>query len=239
MKLPLPYYDDGTVMLYCGDCLEILPALTSGRMVADHAITDPPYEKEAHTKQLRQVASTERKIDHAPLPFAPIGNAARRYVADHLAAAVRRWTLVFCQIEASQRWALDLTAAGSRYIRTAIWRKPNGCPQFTGDRPGMGYETFVACHSDGACRWNGGGRHGVFTHNIIQGQHPTEKPIALMRELVELFTDPGELILDPFAGSGTTLRAAKDCGRRAIGIEINERYCEIAAERLSQEVLAL
>jgi site-specific DNA-methyltransferase (adenine-specific) len=65
----------------------------------------------------------------------------------------------------------------------------------------------------------------------------TEKPIELMRELVSLFTDPGELILDPFMGSGTTLRAAKDLGRRAIGIELEEKYCEIAVQRLAQEVL--
>ena len=67
--------------------------------------------------------------------------------------------------------------------------------------------------------------------------HPTVKPIALMRYLCRLITPPGGTILDPFMGSGTTLRAAKDLGRQSIGIEIEERYCEIAARRLGQEVL--
>jgi site-specific DNA-methyltransferase (adenine-specific) len=69
--------------------------------------------------------------------------------------------------------------------------------------------------------------------------HPCPKPLGLMRWLVARVSKPNETVLDPFMGSGTTLLAAKDMGHRAIGIEIEERYCEIAAKRLSQEVLPL
>lgn len=69
--------------------------------------------------------------------------------------------------------------------------------------------------------------------------HPTQKPIKLMRAVLGMVTGDGDVVVDPYCGTGTTLRAAKDLGRRAIGIEIEERYCDIAARRLSQEVLAL
>lgn len=69
--------------------------------------------------------------------------------------------------------------------------------------------------------------------------HPNEKPLALVKKLVTLGTQPGETILDPFAGSGTTGRAAKDLGRKCVLVEREERYCEIAARRMRQEVLAL
>ena len=65
--------------------------------------------------------------------------------------------------------------------------------------------------------------------------HPTQKPLDLMRWCIDQASEP-TIILDPFMGSGTTLRAAKDLGRKAIGIEIEEKYCEIAVNRLKQEV---
>ena len=68
--------------------------------------------------------------------------------------------------------------------------------------------------------------------------HPTQKPLAVFRQIILWYSDEGCTVLDPFMGSGTTLRAAKDLGRKAIGIEIEERYCEIAAQRMSQSVLA-
>jgi DNA modification methylase len=88
--------------------------------------------------------------------------------------------------------------------------------------------------------WNGGNNRSnilEFQKVIPQaGDHPTPKPESLMRQLIEDNSNPEDLTLDPFMGSGTTLRAAKDLGRKAVGIEIEEKYCEIAAKRLSQEV---
>jgi hypothetical protein len=77
---------------------------------------------------------------------------------------------------------------------------------------------------------------GVFGEN---NGHPCPRPIDTMRHICAIASPVGGTILDPFMGSGTTLRAAKDLGRKAIGIEIEERYCEIAAKRMSQEVLPL
>lgn len=114
--------------------------------------------------------------------------------------------------------------------------KPDAQPQLSGDRPATGYEAILAMHTRGGSRWNGGGRAGVFICSVAsrkkQTAHKTEKPLKLMRELVDLFSDPGELVLDPFAGSGTTLAAARSLHRQAIGIEIDPAYAAMAARRL-------
>lgn len=230
-----PYYEDkrAGIVIYCGDCRDVMAGLAW-----DSVITDPPYEVEAHTMQRRILRPTVGKTDRVakvePLDFAPMDAETRLAVAA-LLGRTPRWVLAFCQIEGAPIWRAAFEGCGLVY--------PDGMPQYSGDRPGTGYEAFVTMHAPGASRWNGGGRHGVFVVNKADGwgktgaPHPTTKPEKLMRELVSLFSDPGETILDPFMGSGTTLRAAKDLGRRAIGIEIEERYCEIAAKRLSQEVL--
>ena len=77
----------------------------------------------------------------------------------------------------------------------------------------------------------------MWTWNKENGAHPTQKPVGLVAKLIRLFGDEGGTVLDPFAGSGTSLLAARDCGCKAIGIEREEKYCEIAARRLSQGVL--
>ena len=227
------YYEDESVQLWLGDCRTILPMLAP----VDHVITDPPYEAEAHTQGRR--GNTPRDGDGAfsatrPLDFAPIDAEVRQHVGGLMATLSQGWVLVFCQVEAAMLWRDALQPA--RYSRTQIWRKPNAPCQFTGDRPGMGYESIVTAWAGiGRSRWNGGGSHGVYEYMTARHEsgHMTEKPLDLMLELVEKFTDPGETILDPFAGSGTTLLAAKQLGRKAIGIELSEAYCKTAVERLT------
>jgi len=122
-------------------------------------------------------------------------------------------------------------------VRTCIWDKVDGAPQFTGDRPAAGAEAIVVAHQPGKKEWNGGGRRNVFRYEV-NGQrgdkpHPTTKPLPLMRELVELFTDRDELVLDPFAGSGSTGVACNQLGRRFLGWELSAEYHAIAERRLS------
>jgi hypothetical protein len=243
-----PYYEQDGIVIYHGDCLSVLPALAQ----VDHVITDPPYEEDAHSKGRRVKRSGVEALDkwayidkkgtprYESLPFAPIDEATRAAVAAHFGRIARRWVIAFCQAEAAHIWERELVAGGLARRRWCVWTKPGAQPQFSGDRPGVGYETIVVCHAKGRSRWNGGGRVGVFEYPKPNGHglpHPTTKPEALMCELVALFTDPGETVLDPFAGSGTTLVAAKRLGRRAIGIEMNEAYCEVAAKRLAQGAL--
>jgi DNA modification methylase len=239
MTLPKPYYEEEGIVIYHGDCREILPHLPK----VDLVLTDPPYESEAHTLQ-RRVKREGGVMDVEPLSFAPMDTTTRLLVANHMGKLAKRWVLTFCQVEAAPLWRKDYELGGLHYKRTCIWVKPDGMPQYSGDRPGMGYETFVAMHADGRSKWNGGGRHGVFIVNKNDNggqanEHPTTKPRKLITDLIWLFSEEGDTVLDPFMGSGTTLRAAKDLGRKAIGIEIEEKYCEIAVKRLAQEVLPL
>jgi DNA modification methylase len=236
-----PYYEADGVTIYHGDCLDVLPTLGP----VDHVITDPPYEVEAHTLG-RRAFSGRSSAEHPkgiaearPLDFPAITDDERRTAGRLMVEAANGWLLVFCQVEAAMRWREALEPA--KYIRTQIWRKSDGAPQFTGDRPGMGYESIVTCWAGaGRTRWNGGGRHGVYDYPTVKDKlHMTGKPEPLMSELVNLFTDSGDTILDPFMGSGTTLVAAKRLGRKAIGIEREEKYCEIAAKRLEQGALPI
>jgi hypothetical protein len=256
-----PYYDDGVVALFHGNCLDVLPALGQ----VDHVITDPPYARDVYVRMsalqshaatgalgrggLRPSGTPKSRLesqgtDIAKMAVGDIGaiDELIRPVAMAI-GAVNRWALVFSDAESTHEWRSALEAAGLRYVRTGAWAKPDPMPQMSGDRPAVGFEPCTIAHAQGPMRWNGGGKPALWIHNTSKGlgrpDHPCPKPESLMLEIVRQFTDPGETILDPFMGSGTTLVAAKRLGRKAIGIELNEKYCEIAAKRLAQGALPL
>lgn len=147
-----------------------------------------------------------------------------------------RWSVVFCALEQLGWWKVS---SGKRWVRGSAWWRDNAAPQFTGDRPGQRYEGIAIMHPAGRKRWARGGEcwspKGITAMESRGDGHPTPKPVWLMQECVDAFTDPGELVLDPFCGSGTTGVACLRMGRRFIGIERDEKYAAIARERLVAE----
>ena len=221
-----PYYEHAGITIYHGDCREILHLLS-----ADAVVTDPPFgiaddpvvavqgrsgKRIANPNTWHPPSDWDRELDPSWLRLALrfrvvalFGHWRKRGAFEAVAEMEPRAEIV---------WAKD-THVGPQNVVAArderIWI--------------FARDAFKPARFDTS----------VWDEPIIptwyHRSHKNEKPLALMKRLISLL--PGETVLDPFMGSGTTLRAAKDLGRRAIGIEIEERYCEIAAKRLAQEVL--
>lgn len=237
---------DGAAHLYHGDALDVMPRLMS----VDHVFADPPYEEEAHAPG-RRVLAAGLKVIEQPLDFPATTPELRAASAREMARLSSGWVLVFCQVEACGLWRADLEAGGAAWRRGMTWVKTDATPQLSGDRPAQGSET-IACAWAGGGRsfWNGGGRSSVLTtgksdpgmgHGGPRNPHPTMKPQKLMRQLIELFTQPGDVILDPFMGSGSTGVAALSLGRRFVGIEHRRDYFDLAVKRvgMAQQQLEL
>jgi len=175
----------------------------------------------------------------------------------HVARVTRRWALVFCDVESLHLVKAALlvpvhapgcdmgddcgcgAAPRMRWVRTGCWAKDDPMPQFSGDRPAQGFEACAIVHAvtdpGERMRWNGGGSAALWQYGVCKTNrpdHPCPKPLDLMERLIADFTDPGELICDPFAGSGTTGVACKRLGRRCIGWERDPKYHAIAQKRI-------
>jgi len=212
-----PYYDHNGITIYHGDCREILPELPK----VDLVLTDPPYGMNNNTDSSRFSGGT---LEH----IAKRGNGGKfsgKIKGDSEPFDPTPWL----NYEAVIMFGFNHYAHRLPTGTTLVWIK----------RLDEAYGTFL---SDAELAWMKGGK-GVYcyrdlslTRETRQRMHPNQKPLSLIKWCIEKAKSTG-LILDPFMGSGTTLRAAKDLGRKAIGIEICEEYCEIAVKRLGQEVL--
>ena len=224
----------GLATLYLGDCLEVMATLPA----VDHLIGDPPYEERLHHAKanMKGIVRPDGSHHWKPLDFASIDGVRDQFIAV-ASPKVGGWFIVFCTAEGVARWADAINPSLMKYKRACVWVKPDSTPQMNGQCPAQGAEMFVtAWAGKGHSRWNAGGKRGVYTHCVNgperHGAHPTEKPRRLMSEIISDFTKPGELILDPFMGSGTTGVSAVMAGRRFVGIEMNETYFDIACKRI-------
>lgn len=235
----------GNATLYLGDCREILPTLPK----VDAVITDPPYEAEAHGAGRRLLGRTDeladkriREIEEAPLDFEAMTPELRAAMCEWAAANCQGWMLAFCQAEAVAVWREAMEQAGQKWRRAMVWVKPDSSPQLSGDRPAQGFESIAAAWcGEGGSKWNGGGKRGVFIYNKhdpgnghggARNEHPTQKPVALMKDLVSLFSNRDDLVLDMCAGSGATGIACHDLGRRFIGIEKKPHHFATLCRRI-------
>ncbi len=226
-----------SVDLRLGSCLDPAIGLVSlADKSVDVTITDPPYEDEAHNKGKRQNPTKDKRkrvVDES-FAFPPITEAERYAAGEQIARVTRKHALVFCQVEAAMLWRRALEKYGMVYRRTIPWVKPDAMPSLHGRWPGQSFESIVLVSAPGAvCPVGGKAKYYEATRERgLTRAHDTAKPLSLMLEMVADFTEPDDLVLDAFAGSGTTGVAALHLGRRFVGWEVSEQMHAIAARRL-------
>ena len=211
-----PYYDHAGIQIYHGDCREIMPGLPP----VDLVLTDPPYGIGENAHRIASRTKLAKTTNYGDFEW------DKRPASDEL--------ILMCQ-EKSRTTIIW----GGNYFHLPpsrgwlVWDKQNSGNFADCELAWTNAKTSVRIFR---FMWNGMIRAGE--QRGTPRVHPTQKPVELMRWCIG-FAPGAKTILDPFMGSGTTLRAAKDLGRKAIGIDIEERYAEIAAKRLAQEVLPL
>lgn len=203
------------------DCFEFVKK----GLVFDHCITDPPYTSHVHSHMM----STTK--DHKGIAVEPGFDSFDEQSIFLVIPSIKRWSLVFCALE-----QLGAYSASDLFVKSAIYHKRNPMPQLTGDRPGSSCEGIAVFHAKGRKRWNCHGKQGFWEASTERRKttgHPTAKPVDLCLQIVKSFTDEGETVFDPFAGTGSIGIACKLLGRNYVGVEINEEYVRTANERIA------
>lgn len=229
MSLPKPYYQDDAVTIYNADCRDILPDLPK----VDLVLTDPPYSHE-HMDGGGFAAAREF---YAGGKIKDISNFELSYFVEGLFA--HNSLVAFTSRDLVPDYAMETRRRGWKFD-LHIWHKTNAIP-FCHNTWKSDIEYIILAWQGKKDMLTGEAQDKyskVFTSGInTESLHPTQKPVPLMSKYIRILQP--QIILDPFLGSGTTAFAAKKLGRKCIGIEIEEKYCEIAAKRCSQSVMNL
>lgn len=239
----MPYYEQDGITIYHGDCRDVFPSL--GNRSVDLLLTDPPYasgarrdsEKSTRGSMLREFEDADW-FSHDAMTTWGFSWFLRSVLTD-----LRPVLTIGAHMYIFSDWRQTPSVYG---MTEATGYRVNHCLVWDKSHFGMGtywrnqHENIIFASNGMPAPMLNRGMGSVLKCPGVpsrQRVHPTEKPSLLMRKMIQAV--PGDVILDPFCGSGPTLRAAKDLGRKAIGIDIDERNCETAAKGLQQGVLPL
>ena len=249
-----PYYQEPNITIYNGDCLEVMKELLDSSI--DCVITSPPYNMRL---RIRNGEYTQREMGaHFSKKYTEFKDALPmedyyKFHTDCLKEMFRLSPIIFWNIQivtGSKEAVFKIIGDFSRWITDVIiWDKGFGQPAMNGGVLNRGYELIIVFERD---RKNGRTFNNyVFKRGEMQDiwrlgrgndlnikGHNAVFPVLLVNNILNGWTRSSDTILDPFLGSGTTARACKDLGRKCIGIEISKKYCDIAVQRLAQEVLS-
>lgn len=236
------YYQDEHITLYHGDCRDILP-----HIAADTLITDPPYAIDRDGEMLgfvspnwaEKATHSRGYADHNRESFEGLMRDA--FTLAYAAVPGGTVHAAFCGNRTFHQMVHAAEDAGFTPLDVLVFASQGVAKSITTLAPGHEIASLLrkgapmVINSD----WKRTNRFDIRKPRAMESGHVTSKPIAWMRALVEMLSPTAGTVLDPFSGGGTTLVAARELGRHAIGIEKDEAYCEITARRLDQGVLNL
>ena len=246
MSLPTPYYDSGGITIYCADCRDILPHLPKVECI----VTSPPYNQSLDTFTPSGMHKESRWVDKISrgyfdsLPEDEYQSTQSKFLTECFYALTDDGSMFYNHKlrwrDGKILWPLDwIRNSPFRIRQEIIWQRNGSCTMNA--RMFAPNDERIYWLAKDTHKWN---QEAVSYFTVWQmasevSEHACAYPMRLPKRCIEAVTNQNDTILDPFMGSGTTLVAAKDLGRKAIGIEIEEKYVEIAIRRLQQEVLPL
>lgn len=211
-----PYFERDGIIIYQGDCRDVLPHLEAGSL--DLVLTDPPYDRKSIPLYGEAAALCAPLMKRGAAFVCYCGHYAVGDIITAVAPHLRYW------------WMLAHYQPGdsAMLLGTRVWVRWKPLLLFVKET--ALWAPYLKDHYTAPVKL---GKVGQKVH------HEWAQPIEPVREMIAQLTPTGGLVLDPFSGGGTTLRAAKDLGRRGIGVEMSERHCETSVRRMAQQVLPL